>query len=131
MNTKSSNVVEAVDSRLAGFALRAVVGDKRSRLVELAVQKNIPEERVDTAIKALTGEKQEPFAEPYFSIKQAQAYSTLSRITLYEYRRKDKLKFFRIGGRILIRRVDLDNLIQSGSAKINYNASKEAANGII
>lgn len=124
MNTKSSNVVEAVDSRLAGFALRAVVGDKRSRLVELAVQKNIPEERVDTAIKALTGEKQEPLAEPYMSIKQAQAYSTLSRITLYDYRRKDRLKFFRIGGRILIRRTDLDNLIQGGSAKIAANLAK-------
>lgn len=83
----------------------------RSKLIELVVRAEVSDENVEKAIKVISGESHDVLDDRYLSIKEAIKYSTLSRITLWTHRKNGRLKFYRIGGRVLLRKNDLDSLI--------------------
>jgi excisionase family DNA binding protein len=50
----------------------------------------------------------------YFSIKEASQWSSLSPRFLYELCQNRKLRFFKVGRRIVIDKEDIERLINSG-----------------
>ena len=85
--------------------------ETRSRLIELAVRPDTPEENVSAALNAIIGSTHDTQEEHYFSIKDAIQYSRLSRITLWTHRKAGRLKYYRVGGRVLFKKSDLDRLV--------------------
>lgn len=113
MKRENSKVVEFANSQSVARAIRAA---KRSKLIEFAVRDDVSDEKLDIAIGAFSGKpqggnSQDPLEDRFFSIKDAQKYTTLSRITLYTHRKNGRLKYHRVGGRILCKKSDLDKLI--------------------
>jgi excisionase family DNA binding protein len=51
----------------------------------------------------------------YFSVREAAAWSSLSVRFLYELCQNRKLRFFKVGRRIVIAKEDLEGLINSGA----------------
>lgn len=51
----------------------------------------------------------------YFSIKEAAVWSSLSPRFLYELCQNRKLRFFKVGRRIVILKEDLEGLINAGT----------------
>lgn len=111
MKANNSNGVEIANSCFGDSALRAVVGDKRSRVIELVVRKDMSDEKLDTAFKVLTGTSRDVLEDRYLSIREAQKYTTLSRITLWSHRKNGRLKYHRVGGRVVFKKSDLDRLV--------------------
>ncbi len=113
MKKENSKVVEFANSPSVASAIHAA---KLSKLLGFAAQNDVSIEKLDKAIGAFSGEpqlgnSQDPLQDRFFSIKDAQKYTTLSRITLYTHRKNGRLKYHRVGGRILCKKSDLDKLI--------------------
>lgn len=62
----------------------------------------------------------------YFSVKEAATWSSLSPRFLYELCQNRKVRFFKVGRRIVIAKEDLEGLINAGTvAAVDWNEKVE------
>ncbi len=55
-----------------------------------------------------------PVPRKYLSLREAERYADVSRVTLWRWKKAGKLPVGRVGGRAWVRILDLDALIESG-----------------
>ncbi len=91
---------------------------RRSRLIELVVRPDVSDDRVEAALKALAGDGQrnDAMEDRFFSVKEAMKFLGVSRVFLWQRRKKHGLKDYKMGGRIVFRKQDLQShVLNSGS----------------
>ncbi len=85
--------------------------EMRSTLVKYIFKDDASKETLETALNLFTSGNQNITQDRYLSIKDAQQYTTLSRITLWTHRKNGRLKYHKVGGRVVFKKSDLDLLI--------------------
>lgn len=84
---------------------------KSSKLIEIVARGDIPSNKIDAALALIQNEAAQTSNEKFYNIRAACEYmGGISRVHLWALRRRG-LKTFNAGGRVLLRKIDMDEFV--------------------
>ncbi len=84
---------------------------KSSKLIEIVARGDIPSTKIDAALSVILSEAAPATSEKFYNVRSACEYmGGISRVHLWVLRRRG-LKTFNAGGRVLLRKIDMDEFV--------------------